>query len=58
LDITSIEAYNELHAAEQEYFTKMVGLVKESGANLVICQWGFDDEVSVFPSSENQILFV
>ena len=24
----------------------MVKAVKDSGANLVICQWGFDDEVN------------
>lgn len=46
LDITSTEAYHALHAAEQEYFTQMVKDVKDSGANLVICQWGFDDEAN------------
>lgn len=46
LDITSIESYNALHEQEQEYFTNMVKLVKDSGANLVICQWGFDDEAN------------
>lgn len=30
----------------QEYFTTMVRQCKESGANLVICQWGFDDEAN------------
>jgi len=24
----------------------MVGRVKESGANVVLCQWGFDDEAN------------
>ena len=43
LDITSKEAYDELFAQEQEYFRDMVKKVKDSGANLVICQWGFDD---------------
>jgi len=46
LDITSADAYHRLHAAEQEYFTTMVQQVKDSGANLVICQWGFDDEAN------------
>jgi T-complex protein 1 subunit epsilon len=46
LDITSMETYNQLAAQEQEYFTKMVKQVKDSGANLVICQWGFDDEAN------------
>lgn len=31
---------------EQAYFTDMVNKVKESGANCVICQWGFDDEAN------------
>jgi T-complex protein 1 subunit epsilon len=46
LDITTVEAYNELHEHEQAYFDKMVQQVKDSGANLVICQWGFDDEAN------------
>ena len=31
---------------EQEYFTDMVSRVKNSGANVVLCQWGFDDEAN------------
>jgi T-complex protein 1 subunit epsilon len=46
LDITSKEAYEALYAQEQEYFTTMVKQCKDSGANLVICQWGFDDEAN------------
>jgi len=46
LDITSVEAYEALRKQEQEYFTTMVKQVKDSGANLVICQWGFDDEAN------------
>jgi len=46
LDITSKEAYERLYEQEQEYFRKMVQQVKDSGANLVICQWGFDDEAN------------
>lgn len=46
LDITSAADYEKLHAAEQKYFTDMVARVKDSGANLVICQWGFDDEAN------------
>jgi T-complex protein 1 subunit epsilon len=46
LDITSVEAYQKLHSAEQKYFTDMVQKVKDSGANMVICQWGFDDEAN------------
>ena len=46
LDITSREAYEQLYVQEQEYFRDMVAKVKESGANVVICQWGFDDEAN------------
>ena len=46
LDITSKEAYDKLYDQEQKYFTDMVQQVKDSGANLVICQWGFDDEAN------------
>jgi T-complex protein 1 subunit epsilon len=46
IDITSAEAYNKLYESEQKYFTDMVGKIKSSGANMVICQWGFDDEAN------------
>lgn len=46
LDINSKEAYEELYNQEQQYFKDMVQKVKDSGANLVICQWGFDDEAN------------
>lgn len=46
LDITSKDAYDRLYQQEQDYFKEMVKQVKDSGANLVICQWGFDDEAN------------
>lgn len=46
LEISSKEAYEKLAQQEQEYFRDMVQKVKDSGANLVICQWGFDDEAN------------
>lgn len=46
LDITSAEEYKALQAAEQKYFLDMVDQVEKSGANFVICQWGFDDEAN------------
>lgn len=46
LDITSKEAYEKLYQQEQDYFKEMVKQVKDCGANLVICQWGFDDEAN------------
>jgi len=46
LEISSKEAYQKLYDQEQAYFRDMVQKVKDSGANLVICQWGFDDEAN------------
>jgi len=46
LDITSVEAYKKLQEQEQQYFDEMVKQVKETGSNLIICQWGFDDEAN------------
>jgi T-complex protein 1 subunit epsilon len=46
LDISSVEAYKKLQEQEQQYFIDMVKLVKDTGSNLVICQWGFDDEAN------------
>jgi len=31
---------------EKDKFTDMIKKVKDTGANLVICQWGFDDEAN------------
>jgi len=31
---------------EADYFTNMVKRVKDSGANVILCQWGFDDEAN------------
>jgi len=46
LAIKTVAQYEELYKNEQLYFTRMVSLVKDSGANMVICQWGFDDEAN------------
>jgi len=46
LQIDSAEAYEELYNQEQKYFRDMIQKIKDSGANLVICQWGFDDEAN------------
>merc|ERR1719263_1493317 len=35
-----------MQEAEKQYFLDLLDHVKESGANLVICQWGFDDEAN------------
>merc|ERR1711968_335267 len=46
LDISSKEDYDKLFQREQAYFGDMVEQCKACGANLVICQWGFDDEAN------------
>lgn len=46
LDITTAEDFKKLAQKEQEYFVNMVKRVKESGADIVMCQWGFDDEAN------------
>lgn len=46
LEIKSAEDYAKLQKMEQDYFTDMVKRVKDSGANVVLCQWGFDDEAN------------
>ncbi|KAI2498589.1 hypothetical protein MHU86_15879 [Fragilaria crotonensis] len=46
LNISSAEDYKKLYTQEQEYFKDMVQRVKDSNANVVLCQWGFDDEAN------------
>nr|CDJ88112.1 Chaperonin Cpn60 TCP-1 domain containing protein [Haemonchus contortus] len=46
LDITSSEDFKALRQYEKETFENMIKQVKDSGATLAICQWGFDDEAN------------
>ncbi|KAG7662857.1 CCT5 [[Candida] subhashii] len=46
LDISTVEEFKVLQEYEQKKFQEMIGLVKASGANVVACQWGFDDEAN------------
>ena len=46
LNITNAQDYQALAKREQSYFVEMVQKVKESGADIVMCQWGFDDEAN------------
>ena len=46
MDVTSVEDYRKLRKYEADKFEEMVTKVKATGANLVICQWGFDDEAN------------
>merc|ERR1719471_666700 len=46
LDVTNAEDYRKLRQYEIEKFDEMVKQVKDAGATLAICQWGFDDEAN------------
>ena len=46
LDISSVEEYRRLEEYERTTFQSMIQKIKDCGANLVICQWGFDDEAN------------
>jgi len=46
LDVTSVEDYKKLYKYEQDKFVEIVQKVKDVGATLAICQWGFDDEAN------------
>lgn len=46
LEVKSVEDYRKLRKYEMEKFDTMVKQVKDAGSNLVICQWGFDDEAN------------
>lgn len=46
IEIDTVEKYESLRKQEKEYFIDMVKKCKDSGANLVLCQWGFDDEAN------------
>ena len=46
LDITSVSEFKELQKYEQAKFQEMIKQIKDTGANVVICQWGFDDEAN------------
>ncbi|KAL4229032.1 T-complex protein 1 subunit epsilon [Mactra antiquata] len=46
LEVKSVEDYKKLREYELKKFEDMVQQIKDTGANLVICQWGFDDEAN------------
>lgn len=46
LDITTVEEFKKLQNYESNKFTEMIQQIKDTGANVVICQWGFDDEAN------------
>jgi T-complex protein 1 subunit epsilon len=51
--VETVEDYQKLREYETKCFTDMVEKVKSTGANLVICQWGFDDEANHLLLSHN-----
>jgi len=46
LDIRTAEDYQKLHDTEQNFFRTQIKCLHAAGVNLVICQWGFDDEAN------------
>ncbi|KAK8045296.1 T-complex protein 1 [Apiospora rasikravindrae] len=46
LDIGTVEEFKKLQSYEREKFIEMIQQIKDAGANLAICQWGFDDEAN------------
>jgi len=44
--IDNVDKYISLYKKEQKYFIDQVKMCKNSGANLILCQWGFDDEAN------------
>ncbi len=46
IEIMGKEAYEALAAGEMAYYQFMIDQVKASGANMVICQWGLEDEAN------------
>lgn len=46
LDISSVDEFKKLQQYEKTKFIEMIDLIKDTGANVVICQWGFDDEAN------------
>ncbi|CAN3476415.1 T-complex protein 1 subunit epsilon [Diutina catenulata] len=46
LEISSVEEFQALQEYERTKFQQMIDDVKSSGANIVACQWGFDDEAN------------
>lgn len=46
LNIATVDEFQVLQKYEQEKFQEMIDFVKQSGANTVACQWGFDDEAN------------
>lgn len=46
LTVSSVEDYKALRQYEQDKFREMVQQIKNAGATVALCQWGFDDEAN------------
>ncbi|KAG0680321.1 T-complex protein 1 subunit epsilon [Pichia californica] len=46
LEISDVDEFKNLQKYESEKFIQMIDSIKNAGANLIICQWGFDDEAN------------
>ena len=46
IEIKSAEDFHELHKIEQNFFREQIETCKKVGCDLVMCQWGFDDEAN------------
>ncbi|CAD25459.1 T COMPLEX PROTEIN 1 EPSILON SUBUNIT [Encephalitozoon cuniculi GB-M1] len=46
LVISNPKEYKELEEYEKKKFAEMIESIKRSGSNIVMCQWGFDDEAN------------
>jgi T-complex protein 1 subunit epsilon len=44
IEIENVREFRELEKTESEFFHNIISQIKNSGANVLICQWGFDDE--------------
>lgn len=53
LEISDVEEFKSLQNYESSKFIQMIESIKNAGANLVICQWGFDDEANSLLLSNN-----
>ena len=53
LEISNVDEFKNLQKFESNKFIQMIESIKNVGANLVICQWGFDDEANSLLLSNN-----
>lgn len=52
VNLNSLQEYEDFLKGEDEYLAKIVKKIKDSGATVVICQKGIDDNISYFLAKE------